>query len=198
MTQHYFSEKQESPLRMQKISSTIRGKAFSFFTGSGVFSKEKVDDGSKLLIESMQLKKGVHVLDLGCGYGPVGIILKKIFPTCDITLSEINERAVHLAQSNAALNNVEVEVRQSNIFENVPEKFDIILLNPPQSAGKELCFQMITESFNHLTKRGKLIIVARHNKGGKELSKKMESVFSNVKEGEKSAGFRIYESERRE
>ncbi len=198
MTQHYFSEKQDSPLRMQKISSTVRGKTFYFFTGSGVFSKEKIDDGSKLLIESVQLKKEAHVLDLGSGYGPVGIILKKFFPTCDVTLSEINERAVHLAQSNAALNNVTVDIRQSNIFENVPEKFDVILLNPPQSAGKELCFQMITESINHLTKRGKLIIVARHNKGGKELNKKMGSVFGNVSEGNKSAGFRIYESEKRE
>lgn len=193
---HYFSEKQTSPLQLQKLTATLRGKTFSFFTGSGVFSKNAIDEGTKLLIEHARLKPNSHALDLGCGYGPVGIVLATLYPTTTVLLSDINERAVHLAQANASLNNVRVRVIKSNVFSHIPDLFDIILLNPPQTAGKELCFRMIQEAKEHLRKNGELVIVARHNKGGKELSRKMKDVFENIREGAKHAGYRIYYSKK--
>ena len=134
-------------------------------------------------------------MDLGCGYGIIGLVLLKSNPTLKLTFSDINERAIQLTKKNLKLHNLKAEAIQSDKFENIKEKYNTILLNPPQTAGKELCFKMIEESKEHLLDKGLLQIVARHNKGGKELSKKMKEVFGNVKETAKGSGYRIYVSE---
>jgi 16S rRNA (guanine1207-N2)-methyltransferase len=102
--------------------------------------------------------------------------------------------AVFLARKNIELNKVNAEARESDIFSSIPEKFDTILLNPPQSAGKELCFRMIEESRQHLKKNGLLQLVARPRKGGRTLAEKMKEVFGNVEVIAKGAGFSVYVS----
>jgi 16S rRNA G1207 methylase RsmC len=130
---------------------------------------------------------------LGCGYGPVGITLKKAFPETKVSMTEINQRAVMLAKKNAKLNHADVKIAQGNLYESVAEeKFDIILVNPPMAAGKKLCFEIIEKAKEHLTDKGTLQLVARHQKGGRELEKKMQEVFGNVEEISKKSGFRIY------
>lgn len=196
---HYYSEKQKGELKLNKIDANLRGKFFEFYSGSGVFSAKRVDRGTEILIENAILKNGWKILDLGSGYGVVGITIKKSFPKTDVTLAEINERAIKLSKMNAELNKAEVEIIKSNLYDKIGQKkFDTILTNPPQSAGKAVCFEIIEKAKTHLEKNGLLQLVARHNKGGRQLSEKMREVFGNVKEIAKESGYRVYVSENSE
>lgn len=193
--EHYFTRTPTSKLKEREIIAEARGVKVELITGSGTFSPKKIDTGTKLLIEKAIIKKNQKILDLGCGYGMVGILLGKAEPTLKILMTDINERAVMLAEKNAEKNNVKAEAKQSDIFENISEKFDVILLNPPQTAGKDICFKMIEGSKKYLNEEGSLQIVARHQKGGKTLQAKMEETFGNVEVIGKGSGYRIYYSE---
>ena len=190
--EHYYSEEQKSALKIKKINQRIRNINFEFYTSSGVFSKDKVDIGTLALAENMLIGKKFKVLDIGCGIGILGIAAAKLFDA-SVVMSDINKRAVMLAKKNIELNNVKAEICQGNLYENINQNdFDVVISNPPQTAGKELCFQLIEESKNYLKQNGNLQIVARHNKGGKTLSKKMEKVFGNVKIIAKKSGYWVY------
>ncbi|MEM2131584.1 MAG: methyltransferase [Candidatus Woesearchaeota archaeon] len=207
---HYFSEKQDSKLILKKINIKTKKISFDLYTSNGVFSKEHLDKGTELLLNEAILKDNCSVLDLGCGIGVVGIYVKLLYPNTNVLMSDINERAVYLARKNIELHKLEknnlvnkdikrkknIEARKSDIFSNIKENFDIILLNPPQTAGKEICFKMIEESFLHLNKNGLFQLVARHKKGGLTLSKKMLEVFGNLKVIAQKSGFKIYLSEK--
>ncbi len=193
--EHYFSRRPASKLKERKIQTFLRKKELIFYTGSSVFSPKKIDLGSKLLIEKSQVKESDAVLDLGCGYGAVGITIAKTFPKTKVIMSDVNERAVMFAKKNIKENKVKAKAIKSDCFDKIQEKFDVILLNPPQTAGKKLCFKMIEEAKKHLNKEGSLQLVARHQKGGKSLQKKMEEVFGNVKAIAKKSGYRIYFSQ---
>jgi len=194
MADHYYTKKPASKLRTKEISATIAGKEFKLITGSGVFGKDKVDTGTVLLIESSKIedKESFSLLDLGCGYGIVGVALKKLNPKISVTCSDVNERAVKLTEKNSKLNKTEVKAVQSNLFENISDDFDAILVNLPQNAGKEICFSMIQESYNHLNENGSLQVVSRHQKGGKQYEKKMEEVFNNCDTLARGSGYRVY------
>jgi 16S rRNA G1207 methylase RsmC len=194
---HYYSEKQSSNLNLKKIKIKLKDIEYELFTGSGVFSKNKLDFGSKLLIENSIIEKNWKIIDLGCGIGVIGISIKLIYPSVNILMTDINNRAVMLAKKNIKLNNLTgIKVKKSDLFENIKKKYDSILINPPQTAGKSICFKMIKQSFNHLNKQGLLQLVARHNKGGISLSNKMKQVFGNVKVRVKKSGYRVYVSKK--
>ena len=157
-----------------------------------MFSKDRIDKGTLVLAENMIIKNNSKVLDVGCGIGVLGIAAAKLFDA-DVVMTDINKRAVMLAGKNAVLNNVKADIYQGNLYEKIKDNdFDAVLSNPPQTAGKEVCFKLIEQSKNHLKKNGSLQIVARHKKGGKTLSKKMEEVFGNVKVIAKKAGYWVY------
>lgn len=193
MAEHYYSEKQTSEVKLKLISARLRDIDLEFFTASGVFSGKKVDKGSELLANDSIIKGGWRILDLGCGYGPVGIAVAKAYPDAEVILTDINSRAVKIARMNRKHNRVSnISIAQGDMFEKVTGKFNTILLNPPQTAGKDICFQMIEKSKGFLKAGGTLQTVARHNKGGKTLSEKMKSVFGNVEGASKKSGYRIY------
>ncbi|MFC1752654.1 class I SAM-dependent methyltransferase [Thermoproteota archaeon] len=192
MVEHYFSETQSSEFKIEQIEAVLRGGKISLKTGSGVFSIKRVDKGSELLANSAIIKERWRVLDLGCGYGAVGIAVKKAEPSTEVVFTDINRRAVFLTKENLKLNKIEGDVVQGDCFEKIKGKFDTILLNPPQTAGKKLCFRMIEESKIYLKKGGMLQIVARHKKGGASLSKEMQEVFNNFEVLAKKSGYRIY------
>ena len=192
--EHYYSEQQKSLLNINKLKQKIKNKYFEFYTASGVFSKEKIDKGTLVLAENMVIDKNSKVLDIGCGIGILGIAAAKIFDA-NVIMSDINKRAVMLVKMNCKLNNVEAEIYQGNLYEKIKDKdFDVILSNPPQTAGKEVCFKLIEQSKEHLKTNGSLQLVARHNKGGRTLSKKMEEVFGNARVIAKKAGYWVYVS----
>ncbi len=193
---HYFDEEQDSEMRTVEITAVLRENQIKLITASGTFSPSKVDIGTRILIDNCIIgKKDARILDLGCGYGPVGIALAKAFPEAEIVMTDINKRATALARKNAKLNKVRnVKVLQGDMYEKVAGKFDAILLNPPQHAGKEVCVDMISRSREFLKKDGTLQIVARHNKGGKGLSQSMKDTFGNEKTIAKKGMFRVYMS----
>ncbi|MFH1971933.1 MAG: methyltransferase [archaeon] len=186
---HYYSEKQDSEFKLNKITEILRKQEYSFFTSSGVFSKKKVDFGTRVLVNNMVLSKKDRVLDLGCGIGIVGRVVADLVK--EVVMTDVNERAVKLAKMNTkGLKNV--DVIQGNMYEKVEGKFNVILLNPPQTAGKKICMEMIRIAKDFLVEKGNLQIVARHNKGGETLSKYMKEVYGNMETIVKQGGYRVY------
>ena len=121
--EHYFSDKPKSRKKDSIISCTINSMGFKFHTSSSVFSKNHIDKGTELLIKKCSIH-GKKILDIGCGYGPIGIVLKKLYPEAEIIMTDINERALELAKKNAKENNVEADVIKSDLYKNIDGKFD--------------------------------------------------------------------------
>lgn len=196
MTEHYYTEKQSSALKLRKIKAILRNKEFEFYTGSGVFAVKKIDKGSELLANKCIVEDNWDVLDLGCGYGVIGITVKTFFPDTDVTMTDINKRAVKLADMNLKLNHISAKLLQGNLYETIKGvKFDTIIVNPPFKAGRKTVFEIIEQAKQHLKKNGLLQLVAPHNKGGKVLKQKIEEIFGNSRDIAVKSGYRIYVGE---
>jgi 16S rRNA G1207 methylase RsmC len=196
MVEHYFTERPQSEFRKERFEVDILDQKIIVNSGSGIFSLKEIDFGTELLIKNSKIPKNdAELLDMGCGYGIVGIALKKQYPHLNVTMSDINDRAIKLSRQNCDENDAECMVIKSDIFSN-PElqskKFDVILTNPPFSAGKAVCIEIIKQSKEHLNKDGLFQLVAPHNKGGESLKKIMLEVFGNVGELCKKRGYRVY------
>jgi 16S rRNA (guanine1207-N2)-methyltransferase len=193
MTEHYFSEKPKSKIDLGIIRTYLRDRLFEFVTASGVFSKTRIDLGTRLLIESMILPEKGYVLDLGCGYGPVGIAAAVFNPKLHIIMTDLNERALRLAKENAKRNKAEnLEVRKGFLYEPVSDmKFETTLSNPPTTAGMKIVLPIITQAPQHLAKNGLLQIVVRSKISGKRLATKIEETFGNIKIHARKSGYRV-------
>ena len=193
VSEHYFSENPTSPEERGLIRCTLRGLGFEFETNSGIFSHKRIDNGTRLLIESMNLPPTSRVLDLGCGYGAIGIVAARLNPALDVWMTDVNSRAVALAEGNIKRNRVKANVRQGNLYDTVDGLFfDLILTNPPISAGIENTVKpMIVGAPAHLVEGGALQLVVQSNKGGKTLSRIMEEAFGCVEVTSKGGGFRV-------
>lgn len=187
---HYFENDQNLVSEIKTFNICISGILFTFNTDNGVFSKGELDFGTNLLLSNV-LKMDIsgNILDLGCGYGPIGIILKKI-KDADVTMSDINNRAIHLSKMNAKKNNVLVNVVNSDGYENIIDNFDYIISNPPIRVGKKKLYELLVTSKNHLKKDGQLIIVVRKEQGALSLIKDMANYY-NVQVLDKVKGFFI-------
>lgn len=193
MVEQYFTEKPHSRLEKSIIDVTLLGQQLSLVTGSGTFSFKKLDRGTEVLITFAHVPTGARILDLGCGNGVIGIAMKKKDPSCEVVFTDINERALLLTKENLTHNDVVGVVKKSNVYSQLAdEKFDVILSNVPQKAGKDVCLQIIQEAPLHLRPCGSLQIVARHNKGGKTLMKAMEERFGNVSTLCRKSGYHVY------
>ncbi len=193
--EHYYTQEPTSKLKVRQLSLKLKnGHEYRFKSASGVYAFRKIDKATKILIEHLMVH-GKKVLDLGCGYGIIGITLKKEYPDMEVYMSDINKRAVEFAKINAKDNNVEVEIRQGDCYEPWQGmKFDMIVINPPIAAGKEVWMKMIEQAKEHLNQGGSLQVVAFHNKGGKRIKEFMNQVFGNVEDIWKEGGIRIYRS----
>ena len=185
---HYFENDDNLKSEIKDFKINVLNNQFTFSTDNGVFSKGELDYGTELLIQNI-LKLGLSgkVFDLGCGYGPIGIILKKILDV-DVTMCDINKRAVHLSKMNAKKNNVLVNVIESDGFDNINDKFNYIVSNPPIRIGKKNLYKLLIDSKDYLTDNGEMFIVVRKEQGALSLIKDM-SVYYSVKTIDKSKGF---------
>ncbi len=193
MNNHYYTKQPTSTYKEYTIQARLRGTELTFFTGSGVFSPKRIDLGTQLLANKAIIQKNWSVLDLGCGYGAVGISIAKAIPI-QLTMTDINQRAVRLAKKNAKQHKITATIVHGDAYEAVTQQFDTILLNPPQTAGKQICLALIEKGKKHLKPNGLFQLVARHQKGGKTFEEKLKEVFGNVKTIAKQSGYRIYVS----
>ncbi|HVP16057.1 MAG TPA: class I SAM-dependent methyltransferase [candidate division Zixibacteria bacterium] len=191
--EHYFVANPRSKPRYGLIRTYLRRKPFEFLTASGVFSKQRVDLGTRLLIESMLLPKKGCALDIGCGYGAVGIGAAAFNPHLYVILVDLNARAVWLARQNVEKNLVSnAEVRRGYLYEPVEDLiFDCILSNPPVSAGMETVKAMIAEAPRHMARGGVFQMVVKSKIGGKRLRTIFEEAFGSVEVLARESGYRV-------
>jgi 16S rRNA G1207 methylase RsmC len=195
MTEHYFTVEPSSKIRLRLLKLTLLGVELRFQTASGVFSYRRLDTGTKVLIELMKIPSKGCLLDLGCGWGLIGVLVAAIHPEMQVVMTDINRRAVWLASENVKLNKVDAETKWGNLYEPVRDmKFDCILTNPPIAAGRNLITQAIKGASDHLCNGGTLQLVVRTSKGARTISKMMEKEFGNVNEIGKKSGYRVYSS----
>ena len=195
---HYFAAHPKSKMGLGVIRTSLCGKSFEFLTASGVFSKKRVDLGTRLLIESMVLPREGYVLDVGCGYGAVGIAAATFNHDLRVVMIDVNERAVKLARRNVEINNVEnVIVRHGHLYEPVKGAvFNCVLSNPPLSAGMETVKAIICEAPEHMAKKAIFQMVVKSKVGGKRLLTFFEEAFGNVQILARGSGYRVLMSEK--
>lgn len=193
MNNMYYTENPDSKHDIRKIKVELLGQSFHFLTDSGVFSKNVIDYGSQTLLKSLDFAEGKTLLDLGCGYGPLGIALAKV-QKLDVTMVDINNRALDLTRQNAENNEVSANIFQSDIYENVFNSFDYIISNPPIRAGKKVVHTIIEGSINHLKENGSLTIVIQKKQGAPSAKAKMENVFGNAIVLKRDKGYYVLRS----
>lgn len=187
---HYFTN-EKLPSNTKKFNCVILGHKFSFFTDNGVFSKENLDFGSRLLLETIPLEEvGANILDMGCGYGVLGIVLNNI-TDASVDMVDVNLRAIHLACRNISLNNcLNCHVFESNCYSNIDSKYDSIITNPPIRAGKKIVYNIVMNAKKHLNDSGNLFLVIRKEQGAKSLIFDLEKIY-NVSILQKKKGYFI-------
>lgn len=195
LTEHYYSHKPDVVSNPKFWDFTLKGRTFRFKSDNGVFSKKEVDFGSRLLVESFNLSETVegNILDVGCGYGPIGISIAAAYPDRTIEMIDINSRAVELSKENAASNGIaNVKIYESDRFDKVASnQFAAILTNPPIRAGKSVVHEILEESYRSLVAGGELWVVIQKKQGAPSAMDKMEQLFGNVEVPVKKKGYYI-------
>lgn len=178
---HYFENDASLRRNIVKTEAKIKGEVFYFLTDNGVFSKHGLDYGTRTLLEAIDRDKITGtVLDFGCGYGPIGIYIAKS-KLVKVHMIDINRRSLELARRNVDLNHVNVQLYESNLYENVQEKFDYIISNPPIRVGKKILYDILFGAKKYLKQNGELWIVVHKDQGAKSLVKDlMESYTTQV------------------
>ena len=169
-----------------------RGKALTFVSDNGVFSKKMIDYGSRVLFEAISIDSSKKtLLDVGCGYGTFGIALKSVYPFLEIDMVDVNDRALNLARENLKLNNMSANVYLSNTYDKVENKYDLIVTNPPIRAGKEIVTKILVESKKYLNLNGEIWVVIQKKQGAPSAKKNLESVFKKVDIVKRDKGYYI-------
>ena len=189
---HYFTNNQNLKSEIKKLTYSHGGYDFVFLSDNGVFSKDHIDYGSKLLLETfLKNHQGAgNILDVGCGYGFMGIVLAKVLEA-NVTMIDVNKRALHLTKRNLEENKVNAHAFESNGYENVQDKYDVIITNPPVRAGKAVLLDILLGAKKYLKENGELWYVLRKDHGAKSMEKILNEHYQ-VKTIEKSKGFYIF------
>lgn len=193
MPDYYYTQEPASAHKERSITARALGLTLSFETDAGVFSKNELDPGSRLLIESMGALSG-RVLDLGCGWGPVGTFLSLANPQAQLVMSDVNERALDLARRNLKNNGAAAEVVSSDGFAALEGTFDHVATNPPIRAGKALIYGLFDTAHERLRDGGALTIVIRKQQGAPSALKHLQETFGNAEVIAKGGGYWIIRS----
>lgn len=190
--EHYYTNNPTSKSEERLIEYKIKDKSIKFVSDNGVFSKNHVDIATNFMLNVL-INENItgKLLDLGCGYGTIGITLSKFFDI-ETTMLDINERALNLAQRNIKLNNVKnIKTIESDGFEKVEEDFDVIVTNPPIRAGKSVIYKMYEDSYNHLKNGGVLYLVINKKHGAPSTKEYLTQLFGNCEILDKKTGFNV-------
>ena len=187
---HYFEYDKNLKSEEKEKNVEVNGTKLKLITDNGVFSKKGLDFGTRTLLETIDISKiNGDVLDFGCGYGPIGIYIKKNTDS-RVTMVDINKRSVELAIKNAKLNDVDVNVILSNLYEKIDKKFNYIISNPPIRVGKKVLYEILFGAKDYLKENGQLWIVINKDQGAKSVAKDLEREYK-VDIVNKNKGFYI-------
>ena len=194
MSDHYYSRKPQTESKPRQWNFTLLGHNFRFETDTGVFSKSEVDFGSRVLINAFKAPdlEG-DFLDVGCGYGPIGLSFAQANEERTVHLVDVNTRAIQLAEKNATANGIQnVRIYESDGLSAVNTvNFAAIITNPPIRAGKETIFRFYEESFEKLASRGELWVVIQKKQGAPSTFSYLKEIFGQVEIVDKEKGYWI-------
>jgi 16S rRNA (guanine1207-N2)-methyltransferase len=190
---HYFENNPPETIKEYTITYTLQGRSFSLIASSGIFAKKDLDVGSRLLINVLLQDTLTGLcLDLGCGYGPVGLTLASLNPNLTLTLADVNERAVIDARHNAQrLGLTNLQILTSDGFQELTQNFDVIAFNPPIRAGKKTIYRLYQEAKQHLNPNGSFYIVIRKDKGAESHETYLLTLFSKVLRRDRDKGYLV-------
>lgn len=193
--EHYFISKEHSKTDYFNFSWQFLGKDFTFKSCDDVFSKDQVDYGTYVLLKTIvqNVEISGKILDIGCGYGVIAIVLDKMFNNAKFCLTDVNQTAIELSTENAKLNNSKniYSIKLSNAYENIDETFDFIVSNPPIKAGKNVLYNIILGAYEKLNQNGQLIFVIKKKFGEDSLKKELSKIFKSVEVLERDSGYYI-------
>ena len=191
---HYFENNPPETIKEYTVTYTLQGRSFSLIASSGIFAKKDLDVGSRLLINVLlQDTLSGTCLDLGCGYGPVGLTLASLNPNLTLTLADVNERAVIDARHNAQrLGLTNLQILTSDGFQELTQNFDVIAFNPPIRAGKKTIYRLYQEAKQHLNPNGSFYIVIRKDKGAESHETYLLTLFSKVLRRDRDKGYLVF------
>lgn len=194
--EHYFTNNENLKSDIRELKFRFGEVNFTFLSDNGVFSKNKIDYASTLLVntflKNVRNQKAERILDIGCGYGFLGIVIGKMM-NADIDLVDVNKRAIHLCERNIKLNEVKGNAFLSDCYENVKNKYDYIITNPPIRAGKKVVLEILRGAKEYLTSEGELWFVINKDQGAKSTKKVLEEWY-NIECMEKSKGFYCFKA----
>ena len=196
MNDHYYTRDPASESRPAECTYEYRGIRLTFRTDAGVFSRGEVDTGTDLLLKALPEEMSGDVLDLGCGWGVIGISVARKWPDTRVTLADINRRALDLSRENAKRNLAEVFCAESDGMEAFEgRQFDYVITNPPIRAGKQVIYRMFADAARSLRPGGALYLVIRKQQGAESCMRYLQTLFSSVEKVSKSGGFWVLKAE---
>lgn len=197
--QHYFAREPAAPSRRHEVRATLRGRTYRFVTDRGVFSWAGIDTGTRLLIETMEFAPDARVLDLGCGYGAIGVAAAQLAPQGFVILTDVNARAVQLAQENVRRHQIRnaAVVQADGLRTFRAGVFDVVMCNPPLRAGNAVVYRLIEESRGRLKPQGQLWLVAQTKQGAKTLLRRIKEIFGWAEGYALQGGYRVIRARRR-
>lgn len=190
MNDHYYTREPASESRPAECAFTYRGIGMTFVTDAGVFSRGEVDNGTRALLEALPEEMAGEILDLGCGWGVIGISVARKWPEARVTMADVNLRALELARKNAEKNRAGVTCAESDGMEAFMGKaFDAVITNPPIRAGKQVIYKMFADAAECLKPGGALYLVIRKQQGAESCLKYLQTLYPRVEKLDRSGGF---------
>lgn len=190
---HYYTN-DEVKSDPELFTYTYFNRNYTFHSDAGVFSKHFIDYGSRVLLNTVDVKDAASLLDVGCGYGPIGLLLKGAHSTLTVDMVDVNRRALALAELNASENHLDVNIYESDAYQNVHGMYDLIVSNPPIRAGKKVVNEILSGSYDHLHDQGRLVVVIQKKQGAPSAKKLMTQVFGNCEILKRDKGYYILQS----
>ena len=191
MSEHYYTSAPTSAHEARSFRAVFAGRVLAFDTDAGVFSKQHVDPGSELLCGALPEELSGDVLDMGCGWGAMTVLTLARFPKLNVTMADVNERALSLAVANVEKNHMQARAVLSDGFERIEGMFDAVITNPPIRAGKAVIYKMFEDAKAHLKPGGMLVLVIRKQQGAPSALKFLKTLYRKAEVIARDGGYWI-------